>query len=95
MSGIYIPVMEMPKSCVCCGFFRNGYMCDYCYLTDGEIDNCDEIHKCCPLIPVPNHGDLIDRDALMKLEVVPSENWVFRAIEKAPTIIPADKEAGE
>lgn len=47
-------------------------------------------------VPVPQHGRLGDLDALMKLEVVPSDNWVFRAIEKAPTIIPADPaEEGE
>ena len=42
------------------------------------------------LPPIP-HGRLIDADALAKLEVIPSDNWVFRAIEKAPTIIPADQ----
>ena len=45
----------------------------------------------CPLIELPPHGRLIDADALMKLEVIPSDNWVFRAVEKAPTIIPAEE----
>lgn len=50
-------------------------------------DAVEELRKRVPKVP---HGRLIDADALMKLEVIPSENWVFRAIEKAPTIIEAE-----
>lgn len=62
--------MEMPKNCISCRFCK-AYMAStdsknykeyfYCRVLDkvkGEND--------CPLIEVPKHGDLIDRDALMK-----------------------------
>lgn len=51
----------------------------------------------CPLVPVPPHGDLIDKDALMQHEVL-----LFRDggrlpiiyvsyVRNAPTIIPAEE----
>ena len=71
MGGIYIQGMEMPKSCYCCCFF---HQTDY-WNKDGEADvlSCckrtgtqtfDDFIKYlpdCPLVPVPPHGDLIDR----------------------------------
>ncbi len=47
-----------------------------------------------PLIPVPPHGDLIDRDAIraeIKKHATPSDAWVFSFIRTAPTIIPAEE----
>jgi len=50
-----------------------------------------------PLVPVPPHGDLIDRDALpwenQGLMLTDPDEWGLKAwdIEHAPTIIPADK----
>lgn len=89
MSGIYIPGMEMPGSC---------YDCPLLYVTslcDGSKD--------CPLVPVPEHGDLIDRYDLKNKEItIDYDEWddtfedgllfVADLIDKAPTIIPADKE---
>ena len=53
----------------------------------------------CPLVPVPEHGRLIDAYALMKqiehdtpLSAV-FEKTMRRYLHNAPTIIPADKEA--
>lgn len=65
MSGIYIPGMEMPKSCFECRFSIDGF----CYASGHvNIRANDErqITSYCPLIPVPDHGDLIDRDKLEK-----------------------------
>ena len=49
----------------------------------------------CPLISVPDHGRLIDADAL-QAECVPEPTFVaemlFRKVNNASTIIPADKE---
>ena len=45
-------------------------------------------------VPVPPHGDLIDRDALraeVKKHATPSDAWVFSLIRTAPTIIPAEE----
>ena len=44
--------MEMPKSCLECPLLYVTSLCDG--------------FKPCPLVPVPPHGDLIDRDALIK-----------------------------
>ena len=104
MSGIYIKGMEMPKTCHCC------IMC--VQVSDGDIDwhwecclLCEKVSRFatdiipgCPLIPVPDHGRLIDADALMKqvehdtpLSAV-YEKTMRRYLNNAPTIIPADKE---
>jgi hypothetical protein len=58
--SIYIEGMEMPKNCEDCPF---GW-----YTRTGEKFCLTMIHgwqSNCPLIPVPNHGDLIDRDELL------------------------------
>lgn len=110
MSGIYIPGMEIPQNCSAClackaQLVRNddgivsgvAYACALtCKTTDGsKLEDCS-------LIPVPDHGRLIDADALEKWFV----EWYdlkadlsilhFLDILKdeivAPTIIPADKE---
>lgn len=86
--GIYITNMEMPKGIEMIVVFSNG-----------------TVHKCLPgmreyvekgtAVPVPPHGDLIERDALIKQartqfdwnDVVDVED-----IANAPTIIPAEEE---
>ena len=63
--GVYIN-MEMPKSCYVCPF------CDYvsarCDAVKGNPYTPESRYEkradFCPLVPVPPHGDLIDRDAL-------------------------------
>lgn len=69
--GVYICGMEMPHSCSDCPMCYD--MMD-CAVSDlrfwknreeiNEFDFCQERHPSCPLIPVPSHGDLIERDAL-------------------------------
>ena len=104
MSGIYIPGMEMPKSCWDCGALHEE---DYCYAGNMSIDrgHSNDRSKYCPLIAVPDHGRLIDADALS------NDGWVLHkqvmrmggfAIHEMPlncpslpTIIPADKESDE
>ena len=61
--GVYIPNMKMPAACVKCRFctafecFASGE-----YIKDHYKRNDD-----CPLVAVKEpHGDLIDRDALIK-----------------------------
>ena len=91
MSGIYIKGMEMPKT----GEFR-------CVIRKwGEeitIDLYGNEELCGTLIPVPDHGRLIDADALLNSKGVGTQiaGWgkMYHetVIEYAPTIIPADKE---
>lgn len=60
--GVYVKDMEMPKSCWDCPCINgeNGY----CKLRKEYVYG--DISRSCPLVPIPPHGDLIDRDALMK-----------------------------
>ena len=75
--SILIKDMEMPENCYECplameyystlftakrGKFRNDYAC---VLTHKTITSTKR-NRACPLVPVPPHGDLIDRDALSK-----------------------------
>lgn len=101
MSGIYIPGMEIPTSCSECAFVTQYYDggCDVCCLLDtyaskhGTLDDC-------PLIPVPDHGRLIDADALVLptnlndwnsvVEYVHNITDCWKAIDNAPTIIEAE-----
>lgn len=83
MADILIRGMEMPKNCATCRLWT----CCEGYKT-ADYNNPNR-HFSCPLIEVPNHGDLISREWLIK-------NWdkyvyTLTAIEAAPTIIPASK----
>ena len=59
----------------------------FCYLTNEEIIGA-KIASECPLIPVPNHGRLIDADAMFNGE---HNLYCWEEIEDAPTVISADK----
>ena len=50
--------MKMPKCCDECDFVQHG-IGDWCYITEQDLPCI------CPLIELPDHGDLIDRDTLM------------------------------
>lgn len=110
MSGVYISGMEMPTSCsVCelCGCYKEKkgdvYRCD---ITMRPVKFFEIRLDSCPLVPVPDHGRLIDADAMyrkIKTECNPygkptigfeDGKKVLSIIDKAPTIIPANKEAG-
>ena len=60
MSGIYIPGLAMPTNCLDCPVYW-----DKCpnFETEGE-EYLERIHPDCPLVPVPEHGRLIDADAI-------------------------------
>ena len=64
MMGVYIKGMEMPKKCLWCSLQYIGF----CQVTKKDV-NSDLGRRAddCPLVEVPEpHGDLIDRDALVK-----------------------------
>ena len=106
--GIYLPNMEMPTSCPC-ELLGIGYDL-YCSFAGGIPARVEEYYECCqngtrpswcPLVPVPPHGDLIDRDALIKeLEITEEDDHngatllmaVFlEVLKSAPTIIEAEE----
>ena len=87
MSGIYIKGRKLPNSC------------DDCWVSDCPNDEHIDGYQMmdrpyyCPLIPVPDHGRLVDADALMEhLGDVEYKGAIKRVLVQVPTIIPADKE---
>ena len=104
--GVYIKNMEMPKSCLNCFLSRSGCRAVLKRMRAMEAGTwipANYRHDDCPLVPVPEHGDLIDRDALEKetqkrmLMCNKNDNQfqkpyeIMRAIALAPTIIPAEE----
>ena len=94
MAGIYIPNMQMPTSCLRCAFAINGW----CHATGNDTDMITlyDRPEFCPLVEVPDHGDLIDRDQLKRHAFFYDENDCYtvvssRDVRNAPTIIPEDK----
>ena len=92
--SVYIPGMEMPKSCsteacfVRTVSYENGTV--WCPVAKGYLGDQATF---CPLVPVPPHGRLIDADALraeVKKHATPSDAWVFSLIRTANTIISAE-----
>ena len=109
--GIYLKNMRMPKSCMDCpfkGFDRAGERGNICTIDDSitlhaVLDGMDVKFVRmgdCPLVPVPPHGDLIDRDALMKSESPVKKMMMFggqyvfaeNEIKNAPIVIPAEED---
>ena len=97
MSGVYIRGVEMPESCAEC--LNIGWQ----YVFECNLDDVDSGARLgsCPLIPVPDHGRLIEEDAAYdKIAEEAGEeagnyvdmDVVGRGLENTPTIIPADKE---
>lgn len=65
MTGVYIKGMEMPTSCHECVAGFGGY----CFVASAESDGICPDHgrpDDCPLVELPPHGDLIDRQALLQ-----------------------------
>lgn len=97
MSGIYIPGMEIPV---------DGNETITRIQSDGTVlDQCGH-HLSLMVVPVPEHGRLIDADALIKVLKTKAKNplnkettpysWAFAyecladVVGDMPTIIPAD-----
>lgn len=100
MAGIYIPGMEMPKSCRACQFatqFFDGE--DVCALLGTYVSDTSREDDC-PLVPVPDHGDLIDRDLTRVLSWSGHDDesfdsgvcFAFEWLDGLPVVIPADPE---
>jgi len=107
MSGIYIPGMEMPKNCNECRFIEGDTMDGLCHAAnrwldddehwtwyaypEGDIDTSKPAN--CPLVPVPDHGRLIDADMLMESDLggEPYKSVIRRVLMQAPTIIPEEE----
>ena len=108
MAGVYIKDMVLPADCGCCDFAVFVSKNDYatCELAGRNIVKMGENGRRydCPLLEVPDHGDLIDGNALSALfrSKVEGEvglgplmvNLAALCIDNAPVVIPGDKEEG-
>ena len=97
MAGIYVPGMEMPNNCTVCELATH-------YERFGNEDYCPFLgwysdYEKCPLVPVPDHGELIDLSTV-DLADGPYEysDWVEWALHQyldAPLFLPADRKEGK
>lgn len=89
--SILIKGMKMPKGCDECtcnsGIYCNAMPINFCGYTEDE-----DRPEWCPLVEVPQHGRLIDADALTdKLGISDRDIYCKCVIEEdAPTIIEAE-----
>lgn len=98
---ILIRGMEMPETCKLCYLseFDPGFYAYVCKPTGIRIDcdmaKIDRPRRICPLVPVPPHGDLIDRDALISNHAIDQYDWSevidVEDIRNAPAIIEASE----
>lgn len=104
MSGVYIQGMKMPENCYQCPFGADVDIgvgvAHGCNLIKDFAQFANERHSDCPLIPVPDHGDLIDVDILSKYKQVCTDTKTgmyeevvsMAAVRNVKRIIRADKE---
>ena len=91
--GVYIKGMEMPTDCHACPLgFGGGCYCG----TSRDEYMCPDHGRAewCPLVPVQEHGRLIDADALEALfwdgQCYFTENIKYK-IKNIETIVPAEE----
>ena len=79
-----------------CGANRTIFNDGYSSVT-GHKDHIDPFKKRldnCPLVPVPPHGDLIDREPFIQFIKTywdSYDQWFVEQLEARPTIIPAEE----
>ena len=98
--GVYIKGMEMPKTCGKCQI-KNAIECNRWKLVRSIVL---DRHKDCPLVPVPPHGDLIDRgETIIDANERAYDFWLsddevnatIQFLKEQPTIIPAEEEEND
>lgn len=97
MSGIYIPGMEMPTSCFKCEFRTkidpDNLLCSISQKTfEDRFYHIEHRDQSCPLVPVPPHGDLIDRDDFFA--TCPELVDGYKRITDDLVVIPAEEGEG-
>ncbi len=102
--SVLIKGMEMPKNCLACDWCVHTIPADnyICYRLNRAVigvakeDVNETVNVCCPLVPVPPHGDLIDKDATMNaiLEERGEDTacWFAGIVNDMPAIIPAEED---
>lgn len=93
--SVLIRGMEMPTRCWDC--LLNTY--GYCMASEHSdiIPSDAPIPDWCPLVPIPPHGDLIDRDAerlndeIFKLRAFKSRFDIKEMLDAAAVVVPAEE----
>lgn len=97
MAGVYIPgfYMEMPEGCLFCPLMNGQWQTCKMLGDDADVPLTTR-RSDCPLVPVPDHGRLIDADA-MRSSMPPcfTMEEIVKAFKNAPTVIPAEKGGAE
>lgn len=88
MPDILIRGMDKPFNCFACDLSRLSGERLFCCVTKDEVLRY-KIAPDCPLHELPEHGELIDRDAL------PQGRVEWDDIDDAPVIVPSNKEESE
>lgn len=96
--GVYIKGMEMPERCSRCPFssHTDKYVMPACILVGEDMSIFEYEHERleqCPLVPIPPHGDLVDRSEIeypyqMHGGVLMTSNKI---IGRLPAIIPTEE----
>lgn len=89
--SILIKGMEMPKNCYECDFCTYGY----CPHLNSHVSNSQERDSDCPIIELPPHGDLIDRDEQIERAWrlnLSTRELIVTMLKTAPTILEAEVE---
>ncbi len=98
--GVYIKGIEMPTKCIECRLMRRcgkddlDYVCMPARVYVEDLTNAYKPRPdYCPLIEVPPHGDLIDRNDIKdRVSWCTTVNHALIECDRAPTIIPAEKD---
>ena len=94
--SVIILGMNLPEYCYDCPCHNGEH--GYCQISKDYIMGV-ELPENCPLVAVPPHGDLIDRDAAYdKIAEQEGGNYVDmdavdKGLEETPVVIPAEEEA--
>ena len=83
--GVYIKGMKIPKSCWRCYIPLGTLKCPV-QTEEEAMRYCSCRHKDCPIVPIPPHGDLIDREALMD-DIIGSMVFSGRNVPKEAAIV--------
>ena len=87
--------IEMPENCTECPCLNDEYFhCQIGWRSCKDDNVIKHRPDWCPLQELPQHGDLIDRDKLMPIEIMKGMEdtkavW-WSDIESAPTVIQAN-----
>ena len=102
MSEVLIKGMEMPKACWECPLKVHLFQQLWCTPSNKVIDREDNTERepDCPLVEVPPHGDLVDKDKLMQefmdsdLDHLQRDDWkeVIQIVSDADVVIEAEGE---